>query len=51
MEFALKEYEKKNNKKVKVVKKEKIPDWFNQEAKEELLSDEELRQFESELGR
>ena len=51
MEFALKEYDQKNNKKVKVTKKEKIPDWFNQDVKEEMLSDEELKQFESELGR
>ena len=51
MNLALKEYDQKNNKKVKVTKKEKIPDWFNQDVKEEMLSDEELKQFESELGR
>ena len=51
MDLALKEYDQKNNKKVKVTKKEKIPDWFNQDVKEEMLSDEELKQFESELGR
>lgn len=51
MDFALKEYDQKNTKKTKVTKKEKIPDWFNQDVKEEMLSDEELKQFESELGR
>ena len=51
MEFALKEYDQKNTKKVKVTKKEKIPNWVNQDVQEEMLSDEELKQFESELGR
>ena len=51
MEFALKEYDQKNTKKVKVTKKEKIPNWVNQDVQEKMLSDEELKQFESELGR
>ena len=51
IDMAVKEYDQKNNRKLKINKQEKIPNWINQEIKEDMLSEEELRQFESELGR
>lgn len=50
IEFAQQEYDLKSNKKVKQVKKETLPSWIDKQVDEELLTDEELLEFEKELG-
>ena len=36
--------------KQKTILKENIPSWYNQEQKEDLMSEEELKEFEEMLG-
>lgn len=52
IDIALLEYDKKNNKKnnTSVKKQESLPSWIDKKIEEDLLSDEELLEFEKELG-
>ena len=52
MDIAMNEYDKNNNKTKKNLNtKEIVPQWLTKDITEELLTDEELVQFEKELGR
>ena len=42
---------KKENKKLKPVKKEKKPDWYNKELEEDIASDEDIKSLEDKLKR
>jgi len=50
IEFAQQEYDLKNNKQTKPIKKETLPSWIDKKVDEDLLTDEELLEFEKELG-
>lgn len=52
MDIAMNEYDKNKNKTKKNLNtKEIVPQWLTKDITEELLTDEELVQFEKELGR
>lgn len=52
MNIAMNEYDKNKNKtKKNLSTKEIVPQWLTKDVKEELLTDDELLQFEKELGR
>ena len=51
MDIAMSEYDKSKNKtKKNAHTKDIMPEWLNKDVKEELLTEEELLQFEKELG-